>query len=163
MQKSYGKALIFGDEETAKKIQQKHDETIFHNTYVDGYAFFYANTPITHDELKKKKLQDKDFRINLVIASDGKMYEALPSHDELSINKYLIEHNITKQDFLDMWKGKEQVDYDFRHWLWELTGDIFVFEKFVLGNATMPKQNVALKKLKILGLYTGRTNLHYFD
>jgi len=75
----------------------------------------------------------------------------------------LLEHNITKQDFLDMWNGKEQVDYDFRHWLWELTGDIFVFEKFVFGNATTSKQNVALKKLKILGLYTGRTSLHHFD
>lgn len=92
--------------------------------------------------------------LEVMIAPDGTIAYAVPSHQEYLITKAARRHNCTREELYSL--CPEEYYCDFMTWLiGESGGYIPVWESCVYAPTMTTQQQAALKKLKIAGLYKG--------
>lgn len=92
--------------------------------------------------------------LEVMIATDGTVEYALPSHQEFLIEKAMQRHNWTRDQLMDA--CPPEYHYDFLAWLIpESGGYIPVWERGVLNYPLTKEQTASLRKLKMAGLYRG--------
>ena len=93
-----------------------------------------------------------------VIAPDGTIYYALPSHTEFLVKKVCERKNCTRKEVEDTCPPEYYANY--LAWLIEQSdGYIPVWEPFVLEDSATKQQLASLKLLKLNGLYRGKLPL----
>lgn len=92
--------------------------------------------------------------LEIMIAPDGTVEYAVPSHQEYLIGKAIQRHNCTREE---LYAACPREYYcDFLTWLIEESGGyVPVWEKHVYAPMMTTQQRTALKKLKMAGLYKG--------
>lgn len=92
--------------------------------------------------------------LEVMVAPDGTIEYAVPSHQEYLINRAAKRHNCTREELYDL--CPKEYYCDFLTWLiGESGGYIPVWEKQVYAPSITSQQRIALRKLKIAGLYKG--------
>ena len=89
-----------------------------------------------------------------MIAPDGTIEYAVPSHQEYLINKAAQRHNCTREELYNLCPQKYY--FDFLSWLIvESGGYIPVWENHVYAPVITIKQIAALRRIKMAGLFSG--------
>lgn len=97
--------------------------------------------------------------LEVIIAADGTVMYAVPSHQEKAIALAEKELGMSRKEISDM--CPREFYFDYLRWLLSLTGAVAVWNDAVEAPALTRKQEAALRRLKMAGLYRGmipRTN-----
>lgn len=93
--------------------------------------------------------------LEVMIAADGTIYYARPSHQEFLIRKAMERNHCSRDELME--KCPQEYHANFMVWLIEESGGyIPVWRKFFIGKTPTKAQKNALKKLKLEGLYRGK-------
>ena len=96
--------------------------------------------------------------LEVIIGKDGTIYYARPSHQEFLIRQAMEKEKCTRDELFD--KCPEEYYYNLMNWLVDISGGFIpVWEKFFIANELTKKQQNALKKLKLAGLYKGNITI----
>jgi len=91
--------------------------------------------------------------LEVLIAADGTIMYAVPSHQELLIKLACERLGVTRDELKTMCPRKYYVDY--MRWLCLLTGAMAVWNDYCEYGIVSVAQLGALRKLKMAGLYKG--------
>ena len=84
---------------------------------------------------------------------DGTVVYAIPSHQEKAIALACEKHGLSRDELVAMCPREYYLDY--MVWLLKMSGAIAVWTSGCEAPAVTERQIIALKKLKIMGLYKG--------
>lgn len=88
--------------------------------------------------------------LEVVIAPDGTIEYAVPSHNDKLEKVYMEEHGITVHE--EVWNQAPAIGY--LDWLIDQTGYVSVWNDYLKGRPNK-NQRHALRRLKMAGLYKG--------
>lgn len=117
--------------------------------YFDEYALY--TTPFSID---RHKAAPYKISLEAIIAPDGTIEYAMPSHQEYLIAKAMQIHHWTRQQLMDA--CPPEYYFNFMEWLIQETGGYLpIWEPYTFDRPITVKQAAALRKLKLAGLFTG--------
>lgn len=91
--------------------------------------------------------------LEVVIDRDGRIFYAVPSHQEKMIRVACEHLGVSRQQLYDL--CPREYYFEFMGWLSMLTGLMAVWEGCYRVHEPTKKQIAALRRLKMVGLYTG--------
>ena len=91
--------------------------------------------------------------LEIVIAPDGKVMYAVPSHQEKMIRASCEHLGVSRQQLYDL--CPREMYWDFMKWLSEISGLMAVWEGHYEVHEPTKKQIAMLRRLKLAGLYKG--------
>ena len=92
--------------------------------------------------------------LEVLIAKDGKIMYAVPSHQEKAVALACEALGKSRKEVERLCPA--EYHYDYMTWLLMQSGAIAVWNEFVIAPAITRKQIGALRKLKMYGLYKGK-------
>lgn len=118
------------------------------------------NSYLTYEDIRKLPFdigRHKSVRylsLEVMIAKDGTIYYAEPSHQEFLIAKAMVQNKMTREELMDACPPEYYAN--FMDWLIPMSGGyIPVWEIGVLDVSITKEQASALRRLKMAGLYRG--------
>ena len=104
--------------------------------------------------IERHKSMPYSVALEVVIAPDGKIEYALPSHQEYLIAKAMEKNGWTRQELMDA--CPPEYYFCFLDWLVDESGGYLpVWERWTVDATLTTKQRAALRRLKLAGLYKG--------
>lgn len=92
--------------------------------------------------------------MEVMISPDGEISYAVPSHQEFLIRKAMDANGWSRDELMDTCPPKYYAD--FMQWLIDVSGGFIpVWEEGITHHTVTKQQAIALKKLKLAGLYHG--------
>lgn len=91
--------------------------------------------------------------LEVVISSDGRVFYAVPSHQELMIAVACVMLGVSREELNEL--CPREWYFDFMKWLSMKTGLMAVWESHYEVYVPTNKQIATLRRLKLAGLYTG--------
>ena len=91
--------------------------------------------------------------LEVLILEDGTVVYAIPSHQEKAMALACEKHGLSRDELVAMCPREYYLDY--MVWLLKMSGAIAVWTSGCEAPAVTERQIIALKKLKIMGLYKG--------
>lgn len=104
--------------------------------------------------IQRHKSMPYHVSLEVVIAPDGTVEYALPSHQEYLIAKAMEKKGVSREKLMD--ECPPEYYFNFLEWLVDESGGYLpVWERWTVdANLTLQQKN-ALRKLKLAGLYRG--------
>lgn len=91
--------------------------------------------------------------LEVLILENGKVVYAVPSHQEKAIALACEKHGLTRDELVAM--CPREYYFDYLKWLLGMAEAMAVWNGHYEAAEVTPKQAVALKKLKLMGIYKG--------
>lgn len=104
--------------------------------------------------IERHKAAPYHITLEVMIAPDGTIEYAMPSHQEYLIKKAMERHQWSRQELMDA--CPPEYYFNFMEWLVQESGGyIPVWEQYTMNWAITGKQASALRQLKMAGLFRG--------
>ena len=117
---------------------------------------------LLHSGTFNKNLHKRFFPnyLEVIILEDGTIRYAVPSHNEAALR--IAAKKLNKDPKELYWECPKERYVDVDGWIREISGCIFVWETFYLGNLNEAQFN-SLKELKDFDIYEGILDKPYYD
>lgn len=104
--------------------------------------------------IERHKSASYPIELEVMIAPDGSVFYAQPSHQEFLINKAMKVRHCTRDELMDACPPEYYLD--FMNWLIPQSGGFIpVWERGILNYPLTKEQRATLRRLKMAGLYRG--------
>ena len=104
--------------------------------------------------IERHKATPYHITLEVMIAPDGTIEYAMPSHQEYLIKKAMELHQWSRQELMDA--CPPEYYFNFMEWLVQESGGyIPVWEQYTMNWTITGKQAAALRQLKMAGLFRG--------
>lgn len=104
--------------------------------------------------IERHKAAPYHITLEVMIAPDGTIEYAMPSHQEYLIKKAMELHQWSRQELMDA--CPPEYYFNFMEWLVQESGGyIPVWEQYTMNWTITGKQAAALRQLKMAGLFRG--------